>query len=255
MKIKIGPAVAGLTICICMSGCAMFDSTIPELSKEQEDVVVEYAAETLLKYDKKHGDKVGRQPEDFVIKPTIIVEEPEPTPTPEATPEPEYIEIPEGDEPEFSSEEFFEAETVYSDINSAMGNQSGEVSFDFVSYEVVDTYPDSLDAYFVMSATPGNKLIIVRYNAVNSSDHAVDVDVAGSMGPRFKLTVNGNTKNALTTLLLNDMAYYKNSLEAGASDEVVVVGEFPATELESIESLSLTVKPGNGGESRVLTLK
>lgn len=253
MRKRIGPVLAGLTICILFSGCAAFDSTIPELTEEQEREVVEYATETLLKYDRKHGDKVGRQPDDFVIKPTVIVEEPEPTPTPEATPGPEYIEIPESAEPEFEPEDV-PGETAYSDLNSAMGNTDGFVSFDYVSYEVVDTYPDSLEAYFVMSATPGNKLIIVKYNAVNSTSEEVAVDVPGTMSPRFKITVNGNTKNALTTLLLNDLAYYKGSLGPGEQEEVVVVGEFSESELTNIESLSLSVKTPEG-ENRLLTIE
>ena len=54
--------------------------------------------------------------------------------------------------------------------------------------------------------------------------------------------VNGEEKNALTTLLLNDLAYYQGTLAPGENVELVLICEIPAEQAEVITSLALTMK-------------
>ena len=62
------------TVMFC--GCAMFESKIPELNEDEKAVVVEYATESLLRYETKKGDRVKHVNEELFKKPEIIGEAP-----------------------------------------------------------------------------------------------------------------------------------------------------------------------------------
>ena len=59
---------------------------------------------------------------------------------------------------------------------------------------------------------------------------------------RYKIVVDGAEHNALTTMLLNDLAYYQGVLAPQESVELVLVGEVPAEGADQISSLELTMK-------------
>ena len=238
-----------IVTCLCfitallMTGCGIFASQIPELEESDKDKVVEYASEVLLKYDKNRGDKVGNQPEDFVIQKPEVIEDVEPTPTPEP-----LVEIPdnEGELPEDVSvtDNTEGGVTEYNTIEGAMGVDES-LTFTYEGYEIRDVYPDSIDSYFALTATSGCKLLVVKLKLTNISGQAINVNVPSEQ-IRFKIVLNGQTKNALTTLLLNDLAFYAGDLEPGASDEVVVLGEYKNDEIASVDSLALVVKTEEG---------
>lgn len=237
----------GLLICISLlSGCGMFASKIPELNEVEKSMVVEYAAESLLHYDKTHGDKLLREPVNYTI----------PTPTPEPTPEPVLEEQKEpSSETDINAnvnsvdiiDNTGETPSTYSSIEAALG-LSDELEFDYLGYEVKSSYPDSLESYFVMNATSGNKLLIISFALTNITDHTVEVNMPESHA-RYKINLNGSAKNALTTMLLNDMAYVEGTLDAGQATEVVVVGEYSEEALATIDSLGLVVKLTDGNTS------
>ena len=63
---------------------------------------------------------------------------------------------------------------------------------------------------------------------------------------RVKIIMNGEEKNALTTMLLNDLATYQGTLGPNEETELVVVGEYPVEDLQSIDSLSVKLKNESG---------
>ena len=240
-KSVIGCAVIG---CIALTGCSQFDSQIPNLTNEEEALVVEYATETLLKYDSHAGDKIGRKPEDFVINKSVIegtVEDLDPVPEP--TPEPSLdITIPdENIENPSDVLDNTEDENSVSSVSDVIEFPSG-VSITYSGYEVTDHYPDSVGDYFVLTASPGKELLLVKFNVVNNGSDTALLDVA-STGVKFKIILNdGMARNALTTMLLNDLAFYKDNIEPGESKELVVVGEYVSSELQGISSVGLRIK-------------
>lgn len=242
-------AFLGLLICISLlSGCGMFTSKIPELNDIEHEMVVEYAAETLLQYDKGHGDKVLTKPVNYTI--------PEPSPSEEPSPEIEEQVEPDAektvDDNDINAgvnsvdiiDNTGDTPSSYSTIEGALG-LADEVKFEYLGYEIKDSYPDSLESYFVMNATAGNRLLIVRFALNNISDHTVAISMPEKHA-RFKINLNGTSRNALTTMLLNDMAFIEGTLDAGQATEVVVVGEYQADDLMAVDSLGLTVKLSDG---------
>ena len=226
-------------LCVLSTGCSMFSSAIPELTDEQTALVVEYASDTLLKYDTKHKPKLG----ELVIEEPEVIEE-----VIEEEIIPEIVEeIP--DEPEIidNTEDISEPSDGFMSIENALG-LSDELSFKYDGYEIKSSYPETLDAYFVMNASKECSLVIFEFTVTNISDHAVDVDMA-SKNAKFKVMVNGQTKNALTTMLVNDLSYLKQQLGPNESVTGVVVGEYLSDDLATVDTVGVILKSESGNIS------
>lgn len=237
---KIRPFIILLagTLIVSLSGCG---NTIPALSEEQEALVVEYASTAVLKHDANYQGKL-------VDLSTLGNEEE--TPEEETTQEPvEEADIPK--EPEQMQEpqqdvlsaEQAEAE-IQADAEQILGLQ--DVSLTYSGYEVDEFYPkNGNEIYFVMNATPGNNLLVVKFTLRNLLNEEQDIQIQpGTV--RVKIIMNGEEKNALTTMLLNDLATYQGTLGPNEETELVVVGEYPVEDLQVIDSLSVKLKNESG---------
>ena len=101
------------------------------------------------------------------------------------------------------------------------------------------------EIYFVMNATPGNNLLVVKFTLRNLLNEEQDIQIQpGTV--RVKIIMNGEEKNALTTMLLNDLATYQGTLGPNEETELVVVGEYPVEDLQTIDSLSVKLKNESG---------
>ena len=218
---------------IWLAGCG---NAIPEMTMEQQELVVEFAASELLKYDVNYQSKLT-------------------APEPEQPPEEEQGEQPK--EPLIEEEALPEEIIADTDVTSVDNTGTVEaqnisiadfldltgVEISYAGYETVDTYPEgeAKEAYFFMSATEGNKLLVLRFSALNVSGEELSIDLAKSQ-TRYKIILNGTEKNALTTMLLNDMAYYQGTLAANESIELVLLCEIQDDQTEFIDTLQLKIK-------------
>lgn len=224
------------TVGICLCGCG---NTIPEMTEQEQELVVEYAANELLKFDKNH-----------VVKLTELEEE-EPAETPEeATPDktqPEEKEEPEdkggvtADDVTVIDQTGENASIENVSIEQFLGLSDAEISY--TGYEIADSYPSdgTEEVYFFMEATENSQLLVLKFDLKNTADGEKEVNLADSQ-VRYKIGINGAEQNALTTMLLNDMAYYQGTLAAGESTELVVVGEIPTDQADQITDLALVMK-------------
>lgn len=222
------------TLIVSLSGCG---NTIPALSEEQEALVVEYASTAVLKHDANYQGKL-------VDLSTLKNEEETPeeetmqAPAEEADipKEPEQMQEPQQDV--FSAEQA-EAE-IQADAEQILGLQ--DVSLTYSGYEVDEFYPkNGNEIYFVMNATPGNNLLVVKFTLRNLLNEEQDIQIQpGTV--RVKIIMNGEEENALTTMLLNDLATYQGTLGPNEETELVVVGEYPVEDLQTIDSLSVKLK-------------
>ena len=216
------------TLIVSLSGCG---NTIPALSEEQEALVVEYASTAVLKHDANYQGKL-------VDLSTLKNEE--------ETPEEETMQAPaeEADIPKEPEQDVFSAEQaeaeIQADAEQILGLQ--DVSLTYSGYEVDEFYPkNGNEIYFVMNATPGNNLLVVKFTLRNLLNEEQDIQIQpGTV--RVKIIMNGEEKNALTTMLLNDLATYQGTLGPNEETELVVVGEYPVEDLQTIDSLSVKLK-------------
>lgn len=218
---------------IWLTGCG---NAIPEMTMEQQELVVEFAASELLKYDvnyqskltapepeQQHEEEQGEQPKEPLIEEETL---------------PEEI-IADTDVTIVDNTGTVEAQNIsIADFLDLTG-----VEISYAGYETVDTYPEgeAKEAYFFMSATEGNKLLVLRFSALNVSGEELSIDLAKSQ-TRYKIILNGTEKNALTTMLLNDMAYYQGTLAANESIELVLLCEIQDDQTEFIDTLQLKMK-------------
>lgn len=218
---------------IWLTGCG---NAIPEMTMEQQELVVEFAASELLKYDvnyqskltalepeQQHEEEQGEQPKEPLIEEETL---------------PEEI-IADTDVTIVDNTGTVEAQNIsIADFLDLTG-----VEISYAGYETVDTYPEgeANEAYFFMSATEGNKLLVLRFSALNVSGEELSIDLAKSQ-TRYKIILNGTEKNALTTMLLNDMAYYQGTLAANESIELVLLCEIQDDQTEFIDTLQLKMK-------------
>lgn len=221
-----------LGIMAFVSGCS---NEIPELNENDQEAVVEYAADIVKKYDKRHA---GRLKEIMREEPAAAEEtaaEPE-----QAAPSPEASAL--QPDPDVEIIDPFEGNGVPAEVSLENFLQMDSVAFTYTGYETLQSYPPAGDgAYFSMNATPGTTLLVLKFTVNNQAGEDRELDMLGT-GVRFRITVNGETKNALSTMLLNDLATYKGPLEAGGSTELVVVCEIQEEQAASVGEVSLIAK-------------
>ena len=57
---RVGAFLCGITAAILMTGCG---SVMPDLTEEETEIISEYAAGVLLKYDRVHGGRLMSEAE------------------------------------------------------------------------------------------------------------------------------------------------------------------------------------------------
>ena len=228
---KLGAAliVAGV---LPMAACG---SSMPELTEEQNKLIVEYAAGLLLKYDENnHGriveiEEVAEPVEEQEVPvEESVAEEPEVTEAPENQQTPDEVQMEEAIA-ERSIEEFYGIEGV---------------TITYTGYEVKDTYPDTTgeDLFFAMNASAGSKLLVFNFNVTNVVGQDLNLDMAAH-DTKFKISINGESpKYILTTMLMNDLSSFIGTIPAGASENLVLVSEIPEEESDSVQTVALLMK-------------
>lgn len=227
-------------------------NAIPEMDDETKALVVEYTAGIVEKYDQNRVVKLKEVSEiesaekeestEAINDAEQEVAEPSGT---DAVDLPSASETESGDTNENTGNVSVEGEAVNA-VPASLEEflQTEGISFRYEGYETASCYPNEQsdeELYFVMNATEGNRLLILHFTVNNDSQEDKQVDLMHS-GTRFKIEVNGEIKNALTTMLLNDLCNYQNMLAAGESDSLVLVCEVSEEQADSIQSLSLTMR-------------
>ncbi len=244
-----------IILCVClMGGCK---NAIPEMDDETRELVVEYAAATVRKYNEYQPSKLLEKKEEVseeIIEDETIVSKQEESE--EMTSETVISENEDSSLTLDSSVEVLEKEEQESQfMPDALENYYGleNMTLAYDGYEVKDSYPDSgEDMYFVMDATEGMQLLIMKFKLQNNAQSDQIVDFI-QKGIRYKIDINGERKNALTTMLLNDLSNYQEIVAAGEVKEMVLVCEIPIEQAAQISSLSLILK--NADETATISLK
>ena len=226
-----------------LTGCGQ--NEMVELSEEQQTQVAEYAAGLLLKYASNYHSRLVDSEEELIALADKRAHKEELQAKANAMKQQEAQE-------EQAAEVSNNQSTGVVDMSGdSAANVTMEDILDTVSvtityngYELLVSYPEeSEDNYvFAMDATQGNKLLVMHFTMTNVTAESMEVDIA-STGCKFLCKVNGEGyHNVLTTMLLNDLAAYKGTVDAGTSQDVVLVLEVP--EDTQIQSLELLMKKG-----------
>ena len=230
-KLFLSIALAGVLL---FSGCASF----PQMTEEQEEAIVEYAAGLLIKNVKDYDSRLVDL--SLYTDPEIMPEE---TPQPEnggmdETADTEKVDVSEGE--------------LYGSIDSLLVPEG--VTLTYTGSSVVDTYPEDDDSepFFALDATEGNKLLVLRFNMTNTTGEDQIINVS-ELSPKCIVIVNDTEKkHALQTMLLDDLRTYEGTLAAGEEVSLVLVAEMESAVLEHIENIKMKVTTENGSVTTLL---
>lgn len=221
---KISVLLCGLAVALLTAGCG----EMPDLTQEESDLIAEYAAGILLKYDSGQSNRlVDTSGYDEEIEEEFESESEEPEEEPESEDATTVVDV--------SQDE--EAEPAVSSVEEYYGVPN--VMIIYTGYEVTDAYPPSSegdDLVFSMDASAGTQLLVLKFNAQNLSGEDQTLNLLG-YGARFRVSVNGeSSKGALATMLVNDMQTYNDVIPASSSVELVSIVEIPqGTNVGSID--------------------
>lgn len=222
--------IAGLVL---LSGCG----SLPEMTQEQENAIVEYAAGLLIKNMKDYDSRLV----DLSL----------------------YNELEENTEETEEESEGMDEVADTEVIDKVEGESYGSidtllmpegVTITFVESRVTDTYPDNSDGnpFFALDATTGNRLLVLQFAVTNTTDEDKEIDIFG-MAPKCIVTVNDSKQSvALSTMLLDDLNTYVGTLAAGEEVSLVLLAEMETSVLEQVETIKLKVSTDTGSVTTLL---
>lgn len=248
-------ALSGMLLAgaVVLSGCG---NAIPEMDEETKAMVISYAADMVQKYDSNQEVRLQTltvtEEEDVQEEESQISDKEEAEETAGSQEAPAQQETDPGQGAGQQTEVTDNTlENTQVTLDSFL--QLDAFHFSYEGYEICDSYPTSgTEAYFSLSATAGNKLLVLKFKAENQRQTEETLDMIQT-GIRCKVQTGGETKNALVTMLLNDFANYQDTVAPGESVELVVVCEISEEKTAVEEPLALVLK--NAEETAAISLE
>ena len=244
MKKQIIFYAAVLASSFLLSGCSEVAGDFT-LTQDEEQKVVGYCADVLLKYDKNHQSDVvdTSLARELEARVDVIKELHRQQMEQEGTTESEKSDSGNKSSSGGENSELYAAKGEQN-LAAALGQEGFEVTYK--NFEVCTGYPHDGSAgdYFTLEATPGKQLMVFHFDITNTTGEDRECNFMTS-GVFYRMIVNGSErKNALTTLLLNDMSTLDEVIGAGQSVDGVVVLETDKNYEKIISSLTLLAKYG-----------
>lgn len=208
-------------------------NNIPDMTVDELNLVGEYAANALLKYDANNRSR---------LVDLSLVTTPEPTPEPEETPEPESEGMGPVDDTPVIDNSQAGGENQAGSMEALMALPEG-VSVTYQGMELVDSYSNNgVSDHFSLDASAGSKLLVLKFFIANGTQTEQTIDLL-TENITYRVTVNHNyTRNSLVTLLLNDMGTYMGSIPAGGQNETVLLIEVDESIAENIAAITLNMR-------------
>lgn len=234
--------LTGLLVLLCMAaltGCGKNDIS---LTNEENDLVAEYIAGTLLKYS--YDNEWKYQKLNTAQKTGVTTT----AGTNSSTQTPSQSQAGNSQKPTASSSSAASTTTV--SASGAAGTTSTDlmgslpsalglsgVTVKYKDYVTGSSYPS--DAYVSVPAQSGCEVVAVELTLTNTSGQAVTLNSSGNV--TFKLEVGGTGVVNYASILKNDITALKNvSLAAGASKDVVVLFQVKESDASSVAGASMT---------------
>lgn len=229
---RFGCMAIAASFASCVTGCGK----AIVLTSQQQNLVAEYSAQAVLKHDKNY--------KDLKVKKLDKNEKETETTTKNDTSSTEVVtEDMSGNKTQAETTSDNEVQTPTEDMASLMGMSPATLTY--TGMEVVSKYPDTSETQFVLNATQGNKLLVLKISLTNNT--ASDINVPMMSGnTSLKASVNGEEHNALLTLLLDALNTYTGTLSPGQTEPLVLVFQIAEGEEANIESIDLIIKSEAG---------
>lgn len=247
---------AVLTLAFALCGCGT------ELTEEENQVIAEYAADLLLKYDADYQER-------------LLEDDPEPATVIEETETEEIATENSSEENDAETEENTESVSTEEAVENT--TESGEmqnppsdsgsipdiaeiVGIDGMSIlynrcMFLDRYP-SLDqdgAFIYLEAEEGYKLVVVKFDVANLTSQDIKVDLLNT-DIEYKLVMNqSKAAKPMLTILMDDLGTFQATVPANSEQSAVLVFQMSEGLIDKIESLDIQI--GYQEEIRVLHMQ
>lgn len=221
-----------ILLMITLTGCSGIT-----LTARENDLIGEYAAGVLLKYDKNYNNRLVRIAE--AEENSALAEEDEALVSDESS--------------SLETEEVVSVEEETTpDIELSLhdGLKLEKLKASYEEFLITDTYPETVsedEVVFSMKAVDGFKLLVLKFSLENPTDEPLTEDML-SKKLSFSIMVNGEIRaNSQLTMLLDDLSSFKDEVEPYSAKELVLIFQIPdryETE-DTISSLTLNIKDEN----------
>ena len=243
--VKVSAIMAAMVF--TLAGCG---AKIPDMTREEEQVVGEYAAMLLMKYDANSRSRLisREEVEAEKLKQAQLEEKKKMEETAKETPTQEEQK---DHTPAVGTEQQPGADTV-GRPEEFFGLPEGIV-ISYKEYEVCDSYPQDAETntYLALDAAEGKRLVVLKFNMENQSQAEQHIDI-WSQNAVIRITANGSYgRNVLTTMLMDDMSTYTGDIPAGETIELVLLAELDRDVADNIATLMLNLK----NESKTCTIQ
>lgn len=220
-----------VVLCLGLAGCS--ENMIPDMTAEEMQLIGEYAAITLMKYDASNRSRLVQLPDDAWLE-----EEPETPPTPEQTEEPSGM----GETDDTPTVDMTQQVTGPGSMEEMLKMAEG-MSVTYLGAGLYDVYPDSGEiGGFALTASSGKKLLVLSFQFSNGSQQEQRVDIP-SQNMTFRINVNSEyTRTAMPAMLPDDMTAFTETIPAGESAGAVLIIEVGQGSMDEIQTISLSLK-------------
>lgn len=252
-----------------LSGCG----NMPALTSDQEEMVSEYAASLLLKYDSENHTRLVPEAESFIALYDLNKEMHDKA-------EEDYYNAILEEENKRIEEDRTQQEQNQAYMDSTSNNSSSEsegstndgtggatvvdarpisdilglsgFSFDYAGADVMKVYPeDAEDASVTVIANNGADLLVVYFNVCNNSSSVQNLDMLG-ISPIVKLSVNKGAYNSvMKSFHEDDLVCFNSDFEAGETKRLILVTEVREGTVVS----NLDMRISHGGDSITKSLR
>lgn len=231
MRRRLAAMLAAGLLIMGLSGCG--ESQIPEMTDEEVQLLSEYTAITLMKYDANNRSRLVDYSHMLIAS----------QPNTEQEQDSQEPQVPNGmdpvdDTPIVGGPAGGSGAQSYS-MEDVLGLPEG-VSIVYTGQTLHDTYPE--EGSFTITASTGRQLLVIEFAIINATDQEQSIDIL-SLAPDFRITVNGDyTRKAMFTMLEEDLSVYQDTIPPMESAPAVLVIELDDERAESLSSISLSLK-------------
>lgn len=244
-------AILVLMLCcsLILGGCSSIVD-FPELSEDKEELITEYAAGLLLKYDTKYSAGNLLQDEELASEAAEEKSDREKERAYKKSAE-EYLakkEVAQADknkqDQDSSTDDNSSGGAGAASSEQTIDNIAGFFGFDSFSvnysgYEICSSYSDS--SAMEVDATAGKQLLVLKFDVMNQGSETANFDMFYK-NPGFSVSIDGGSRiKSQGTLMMDDMSSYVGEIQSGEMQPMVLLFEIDES-ATSVGSIVLTVR-------------
>lgn len=243
--------LALLIVCLCsmlLIGCEQ----VIELTDEETQLIAEYSAELLLKYDINYVDRIddGNQKAEELAsealeEATEVVTEQttEQNTTEQGTSQEEATEHTKTDASGDAQMQESADRNIGTENNIAVIAGIDGMDITFREYSIVEKYPatDEQGEFIYLEASEGYQLLVLHFDVVNTTQKLVSLSLLDKEID-YRVVCNGSkAANPMLTILMDDLGTLETNVEPGVPQEAVLVFQVSDSMQAELEMMDLYV--------------